>query len=110
VLKLSSKSNSSKGSDKSKSSSSSTVAALSGDEFVLNSDHVTVDVAAPSTSAASSTRNKKASGTPRGIVYIGRLPHGFFEDQMKVNWLSCMSLQFIDTLVRLCSSPVCFLI
>jgi hypothetical protein len=58
--------------------------APSGDQFFLNSDHVTVDASLPAVSAAPSRKSRKAAGAPRAVVYIGRLPHGFFEDQLKV--------------------------
>jgi hypothetical protein len=57
----------------------------SGDEFILNSDHVTVEAVASAAAVTSSKKSKKALvAEPRGVVYIGRLPHGFFEDQIKV--------------------------
>jgi hypothetical protein len=60
----------------------------SGDEFLLNSDHVTVEAVAAAAAAASSKKSKKAAASEaRGVVYIGRLPHGFFEDQIKVRLL-----------------------
>ncbi len=71
----------------------------SGDEFLLNADHVTLEAVASAASATSSKKSRKALvSEPRGVVYIGRLPHGFFEDQIKVQICPATS----DALPRWC--------
>jgi hypothetical protein len=66
----------------------------SADDFLLNSDRVTVDEVQPAIGevAARKPKSRKAPDSPRAVVYIGRLPHGFFEDQLKVSVRSLLSL------------------
>jgi hypothetical protein len=66
----------------------------SADDFLLNSDRVTVDEVQPEIgeAAARKPKSRKAPDSPRAVVYIGRLPHGFFEDQLKVSVRSFLPL------------------
>jgi hypothetical protein len=66
----------------------------SADDFLLNSDRVTVDEVQPEIgeAAARKPKSRKVPDSPRAVVYIGRLPHGFFEDQLKVSVRSFLPL------------------